>query len=72
LNTDSPTVIYWHSAVEKIPEFLDSVTGDRIAAGADEYPGGKMSGFSRWNDSQEAFESRAGRLKKFLDNPQGL
>jgi len=53
-------------------EFLDSVTGERIAAGADEYPGGKMSGFSRWNASKEAFEFWVGRLKKFLDNPQGM
>jgi hypothetical protein len=31
-----------------------------------------MSGFSRWNASKEAFEFWVGRLKKFLDNPQGM
>jgi hypothetical protein len=53
-------------------EFLDSLTNERIGAAVDYKPGGKLSGFSKWSASKEAFEFWTARLKTFLDEVHGV
>jgi len=52
-------------------EALDSVTGERVAAGVDERPGGKTSSFTKWGSTKEAFEFWAKKLRGVLDTVHG-
>nr|WP_321466094.1 DUF3313 family protein [uncultured Desulfobulbus sp.] len=52
-------------------EFLDSITGERLAAGIDTFNGSKLSGFSKLAATKEAFEFWAKRLRFTLDKAHG-
>lgn len=52
-------------------EFLDSMTGERLAAAIDTFNGSKMSGFSKLGATEEAFAFWAKRLRVTLDRAHG-
>jgi len=52
-------------------EFLDSISGERLAAAIDTFNGSKMSGFSKLGATKEAFEFWAKRLRVTLDKAHG-
>ena len=55
-------------------EFLDSVTGERVAAALDRKVGGKaefVDGMSKWGHVREAFQFWSGRLRWWLDDVHG-
>lgn len=52
-------------------EFLDSMSGERLAAAIDTFNGSKMSGFSKLGATKEAFEFWAKRLRVTLDKAHG-
>ena len=52
-------------------EFLDSMTGERLAAGIDTFSGSKMSGFTKLGAAKEGFEFWAKRLRVTLDKAHG-
>jgi hypothetical protein len=53
-------------------EFLDAVSGERLAAFVDFRPGGKLEGFSGIGPAKAAFEFWAKRLRARLDEMRGV
>ena len=53
-------------------EMLDSVTGERLAAGVDKRQGGKGVFRGKWEDTQQAFDFWAQRLRQRLDEVRGV
>lgn len=52
-------------------EFLDSMSGERLAAAIDTFDGSKMSGFSKFGATKDAFTFWAKRLRVTLDKAHG-
>ena len=54
------------------PEFLDSLTNERLAAAIDTFNGSKKNGFSKLGATKEAFEFWGKRLRVTLDKAHGI
>lgn len=52
-------------------EFLDAMTGERLAAGVDRRQGGKGMFRGKWDDTKDAFDFWAQRFRERLDEVRG-
>lgn len=52
-------------------EFLDAMTGERLAAGVDRRQGGKGMFRGKWDDTKDAFDFWAQRFRERLDEARG-
>lgn len=53
-------------------EFLDSMSGERLAAAVDRRQGGKAAFRGKWTDAKDAFDFWAKRFRERLDEVRGV
>ncbi|MCJ7600792.1 MAG: DUF3313 domain-containing protein [Desulfobulbaceae bacterium] len=53
-------------------EFLDALSGERLAAAVDRRQGGKMAFRGKWEDTKQAFDFWSKRFRERLDEARGI